>query len=247
MSDAPLHAKPNGSLAVAPARPLAEVSLEDVRAPDPQPSPRVVRYNLLFEQGRCEEALEGFMRLLSEPGGHPMHANVGYCLRALERYEEAVEHFEAYLEELPFKHHAWKALSYCFYKLKDYEGMTKSAREAIKWDIQKDTPDDYPWQQLATAHFLLGDLSTSLKAARKARELNPRNAFAAYYEACVLYAVAEGAPFDEPERLPEELRAKALTCLTSALELMPSLEADALSEGHVTALMGELTEVKKLT
>ena len=244
MSDAPLHLKPSASPPLTPARPLAEVSLEDVRAPDPQPSPRVVRYNLLFEQGRYEEALEGFIRLLSEPEGHPMHANVGYCLRALERYEEAVKHFEAYLEELPFKHHAWKALSYCFYQLKDYEGMTKSAREAIKWDIQKETPDDYPWQQLATAHFLLGDLSTSLKAARKARELNPRNAFAAYYEACVLYAVSEGAPFDEPQRLPEEPRAEALACLTRALELTPSLEADALSEGHVTALVSEALALK---
>jgi hypothetical protein len=63
----------------------------------------------------------------------------------------------------------------------------------------------------------------------------------------VLYAVSEGEPFDEPERLPEEPRAEALACLARALELAPSLEADALSEGHVTALIEELTEVKQPT
>ena len=202
-----------------------------------------MRYNLLFEQGRYEEALEGFLRLLDDPHGQPMHANVAYCYRALGQHEQAVRHFEAYLEELPFKQHAWKALAYSFYELKDYEGMTKSAREAIKWDVQKGVRDDYPWQQLATAHFLLGDLSTSLMAARKASELNPRNAFSLYYEACALYAISEGAELDEPSLIEGleglELRAEATSRLAQSFKLKPELVEEAREEGHVSALIDE--------
>lgn len=206
----------------------------------PLPISKVHRYNTLFERGRYQEALEGFLSLLGEPNGVTMHANVGYCYRALGEHQDAVRHFEAYLEEFPFRQHAWKAMSYCCYELKDYEGMTKSAREAIKWDIQKGTFDDYPWQQLATAHFLVNDLSTCLKAARKALGINPHNAFAAYYESCALFAIAQGAELDEPELLPERpTREEATLKLALALKLRPALEEDVLSEGHVSALLTE--------
>jgi tetratricopeptide (TPR) repeat protein len=171
-----------------------------------------------------------------------MNANIGYCYRALGQHAEAVKHFEAYLEEFPFRQHAWKALSYSYYLLEDYEGMTKSAREAIKWDIQKGTFDDYPWQQLATAHFLVGDLSTCLKAARKALGINPRNAFAAYYEACALLAIAQGAELDEPALLEGDPREGAISQLALALKLRPALERDVIDEGHVTELLEEAQE-----
>jgi|GEM_PF-2467676 len=210
----------------------------------PLPRSRVERYNTLFQRGRYQEALDGFLSLLSEPNGVTMHANIGYCYRALGEHQEAVKHFEAYLEEFPFRQHAWKAMTYCCYELKDYEGMTKSAREAIKWDIQKGTFDDYPWQQLATAHFLVDDMSTSLKAARKALGINPQNAFAAYYEACALFAIDQGAELDDLSLLPEKPpREEAVHKLALALKLRPTLEGDVLSEGHVSALLAEAQEL----
>ena len=210
----------------------------------PLPRSRVERYNTLFQRGQYQEALEGFLGLLEESNGVTMHANIGYCYRALGEHQEAVKHFEAYLEEFPFRQHAWKAMTYCYYELKDYEGMTKSAREAIKWDIQKGTFDDYPWQQLATAHFLVDDLSTSLKASRKALGINPQNAFAAYYEACALFAISQGAELDEPSLLPERpAREEAVHKLALALKLRPTLAGDVLSEGHVSELLAEAQEM----
>jgi tetratricopeptide (TPR) repeat protein len=204
-----------------------------------EPSSRAVeRLNDLFRAGRYEEALEGYRALTLTPAGGPMHANAGYACQALGRHLEAIEHFEAYLEELPFRHHAWKALAYSSYEVRDYERMTRAAREAIRWDIEKSTPDDYPWQQMATAHFLMGDLSTSLKAARKALQLNPSNAFARYYEACVLYRVASGAPIEDPTLLPGgATEGDAAYALSVALTLRPALRADVEEEGHLSALL----------
>ena len=198
----------------------------------------VERLNDLFYAGRHEEALEGYRALTVTPEGAPMHANAGYACQALGRHAEAAAHFEAYLEEFPFRHHAWKALAYSSYALKDYEGMTRAAREAIRWDIERGTPDDYPWQQMATAHFLMGDLSTSLKAARKAQQLNPSNAFARYYEACVLYKVARGEPLEEPALLPNgATEEEAARALAAALTLHPALRADVEEEGYVVDLL----------
>lgn len=209
-------------------------------APAPlAPSSRAVeRLNALFTAGRYEEALEGYRALTTTLHGAPMHANAGYACQALGRHEEAAAHFEAYLEELPFRHHAWKALAYSSYELKDYERMTRAAREAIRWDIEKGTPDDYPWQQMATAHFLMGDLSTSLKAARKALQINTSNPFARYYESCVLYRVARGEALDDPALLPSgATEEEAARALAAALALRPALRADVEEEGHVAPLL----------
>ncbi|MBM4291040.1 MAG: hypothetical protein FJ138_05990 [Deltaproteobacteria bacterium] len=199
----------------------------------------VEHLNALFHAGRHEEALAGYRALAATPLGGPMHANAGYACQALGRHEEAIAHFESYLAELPFRRHAWKAIAYSSYALKDYERMTRAAREAIRWDIERGAPDDYPWQQMATAHFLLGDLSTSLKAARKALQLNPANAFARYYESCVLYRVARGEALDEPALLPAgATEDDAARALAAALALRPALRADVEQEGHVAALLG---------
>ena len=194
--------------------------------------------NHLFRKGHYKDALEEYRELLTGLGGSPMHANVGYCYQALDQHKEAVEHFEKYVEEFPYRHHGWKSLSFSYYHLNDFENMSRCARESIKWDIQRNLPDDYSWQQMATAHFLLGDLSTALKASRKALEINPHNGFSLYYKACILYAVRQGADFDQPELITEPVTLE--TCadmLAEAIACTPSLLKDAEEEGHVTLLL----------
>jgi tetratricopeptide (TPR) repeat protein len=194
--------------------------------------------NHLFRKGHYKDALEGYRDLLTGLGGSPMHSNVGYCYQALDQHQEAVEHFEKYVEEFPYRHHGWKSLSFSYYHLNDFENMSRCARESIKWDIQRNLPDDYSWQQMATAHFLLGDLSTALKASRKALEINPNNGFSLYYKACILYAVRQGADFDQPELITEPVTLE--TCadtLAEAIACTPSLLKDAEEEGHVTLLL----------
>ena len=197
------------------------------------------RSNRFFRAGNYEEALEGYRALLVGVGGTTMNANIGYCLQSLSQHEEAVQFFETYVEEFPYRHHAWKALAFSYYNLKDYEMMSRCARESIKWDINRSTPDDYSWQQMATAHFLLDDFSTSLKASRKALQINPHNGFAKYYEACVVYAVAQGGELDQPELLSDPASAEqAALILAEAIALHPDLINDVRSEGYVEALLG---------
>ena len=192
------------------------------------------RCNQLYHQSKFQEALSGYNRLVEELEDHKLLANVGYTLQALGRHLEAVEAFERYLETFIARHHAWKALCFSHYHLKDYENMTRCAREAIRWDIRLDTPDDYSWQQMATAHFLMGDYSTALKAARKASALNERNPYSRYYEACVISACVEGAAIDNEELFTEDPSYEgALELLKHALELRPELTDELKSEGYL--------------
>ena len=161
-------------------------------------------------------------------------ANVGYTLQALGRHQEAIQAFETYLQTFIARHHAWKAMCFSYYHLEDYEQMTRCAREAIRWDIRLDQHDDYSWQQMATAHFLMGDYSTALKAARKASALNPKNAFALYYEACVISALVEGASLDQEGLLEEEASyEQALVLLQQCLNCQPSLAEELRAEGYL--------------
>ena len=209
-------------------------------------SSELIRCNQLYHQGAYEEALSGYQALVEQLKDEKLLVNVGYTLQALGRHQEAVKAFEQYLETFIARHHAWKALCFSHYNLKDYENMTRCAREAIRWDIRLNTPDDYPWQQMATAHFLMGDHSTALKAARKASMLNEHNPFSRYYEACVLSAYAEGAELDEEGLLSEPPTYQmALDLLKEALEIRPSLRAELKSEGFLDRVFLLLEEQER--
>ena len=192
------------------------------------------RCNRLYQTQHYEEAERGYRELIESREDDKVLANLGYTLQALGRHQEAVVIFERYLKVFMARHHAWKALCFSYYHLEDYENMTRCAREAIMWDIRHDSPDDYSWQQMATAHFLMNDLSTALKAARKSIAINPQNAFSLYYEACILAAIVKGAEFDQPELLvepPSYEEAAERLCL--ALEARPDLKEELAQEGYL--------------
>ena len=202
------------------------------------------RCNQLYRSGSYEEAEAGYRALIQGPGEEKLLANLGYALQSQGRHREAAEAFESYLETFIARHHAWKALCFSYYHLADYENMTRCAREAIRWDIRYDTPDDYSWQQMATAHFLMGDYSTALKASRKASALNAENPFSRYYEACVIAALVEGATLDEPDLLSEPpTYAMAAELLADALEARPDLNDELLKEGYLDQVFPLLEEI----
>ena len=210
-------------------------------------SSELTRCNQLYYQGIYEEALKGYQRLAEQLDDDKVFANIGYTLQALGRHQEAVAAFNRYLETFIARNHAWKALCFSYYHLKDYENMTRCAREAIQWDIRLNTLDDYSWQQMATAHFLMGDYSTALKAARKATALNEHNPYSKYYEACVITAYVEGAEIDATGLLTEEPSyERALELLSSALELRPDLKEELKKEGYLDAVF-ELYETRQLS
>ena len=191
--------------------------------------------NKLYQIGSYEDALAGYETLIRQLGDEKLLANLGYTLQALDRHEEAILAFQKYLKVFIARNHAWKALCFSYYHLKDYENMTRCAREAIRWDIRLNTPDDYSWQQMATAHFLMEDYSTALKAARKASTINERNPFSLYYEACIISALVEGATLDQEGLLEEEPSyEQALALLQKALQFSPKLEAELRDEGYLT-------------
>lgn len=204
------------------------------------------RCNQLYQSGAYGEAERGYRVLIEARNDEKLLANLGYSLQAQGRHEDAVELFERYLETFIGRHHAWKALCFSHYHLKDYESMTRCAREAIRWDIRLDTPDDYSWQQMATAHFLMGDLSTALKAARKSSQINPQNAYALYYQACVITAVSSGADCDHPElfETPPSIE-EAAERLCDALEARPDLEVIFLSEGYLDEAFTLLPQIRE--
>ncbi|MAD60668.1 MAG: hypothetical protein CMH49_04015 [Myxococcales bacterium] len=192
-------------------------------------------YNRLYYQGNYEEALIGFQKLAHTLDDQKLLANVGYTLQALGRHQESIQAFETYLQTFIARHHAWKAMCFSYYHLQDYEQMTRCAREAILWDIRLNQHDDYSWQQMATAHFLMGDYSTALKAARKASALNSKNAFALYYEACVISALVEGASLDQEDLLSDAPSYdQALELLKSCLKYQPQLADELREEGYLT-------------
>lgn len=202
------------------------------------------RCNQLYRSGSYEEAEAGYRALIQGPGEEKLLANLGYALQSQGRHREAAEAFESYLETFIARHHAWKALCFSYYHLADYENMTRCAREAIRWDIRYDTPDDYSWQQMATAHFLMGDYSTALKASRKASALNAENPFSRYYEACIITALVEGATLDEPDLLSEPpTYAMAAELLADALEARPDLNDELLKEGYLDQVFPLLEEI----
>lgn len=205
------------------------------------------RSNQLYRSGAYEEAARGYQELVSGLGEEKVLANLGYALQSLNRHEEAAQAFESYLKVFMARHHAWKALCFSYYHLEDYENMTRCAREAIRWDIRHDTPDDYSWQQMATAHFLMRDYSTALKAARKASALNPENPFSRYYEACVIAAFVDGEPCDEPALLDEPPSyEEAAELLADALEVRPDLEEELRGEGYLDRVFPLLESVRAL-
>jgi tetratricopeptide (TPR) repeat protein len=199
------------------------------------------RANHHFYEQEYTEALSIYENLLTQTGGINMHANVGYCLQKLDRHEEAVKHFETFMTEFPYRHHIWKAMAYSYYTMKDYEMMSRCAREAIKWDIDRNTIDDYSWQQMATAHFLLNDLSTALKAARKSIAINPHNAFAHYYLACIYYRLWQGDYVDQSEKLlPSDVsKTLIIESVAEALALHPELLQDIRDEKLIDDILLE--------
>ena len=205
------------------------------------------RCNRLYRSGAYEEAAEGYRELVSGLGEEKVLANLGYALQSLGRHQEATEAFESYLKVFMARHHAWKALCFSYYHLEDYENMTRCAREAIMWDIRHDTPDDYSWQQMATAHFLMRDYSTALKATRKASALNPKNPYSRYYEACILAAFVEGADCDEPTLLDGSPSYEdAAEFLADALEVRPDLEDELRDEGYLDQVFPLLESIREL-
>lgn len=233
--------------------PETEVGAEMGAEPEPEPikylgaTRELERCNQLYYAGAYEEAARGYQALINGPGEEKLLANLGYALQSLDRHEEAIEAFESYLKVFIARHHAWKALCFSYYHLADYENMTRCAREAIRWDIRHDQLDDYSWQQMATAHFLMGDHSTALKAARKASALNPQNPFSKYYEACVLAAIVAGAELDEPDLIeepPTYLQAAGL--LVDALTLRPDLSDELRAEGFLDQVFPLLEEARAL-
>lgn len=197
-------------------------------------SRKIEHLNQLYHQGEYESALVGYQALVDQFNDQKLLANIGYTLQALGRHQEAIQAFEKYLQTFMARHHAWKALCFSYYHLKDYEQMTRCAREAIRWDIRLNQLDDYSWQQMATAHFLMQDYSTALKAARKASTLNSNNAYAYYYEACVISALVQGAELDQADLLEHEASfEQALSLLKTCLKLKPQLETELREEGFL--------------
>ncbi len=205
----------------------------------------LLRCNKLYHQGLFDEALKGYQTILEKLVDEKVQANIGYTLQALGRHQEATVAFHKYLELFIARNHAWKALCFSYYHLKDYENMTRCAREAIRWDIRLETPDDYPWQQMATAHFLMGDYSTALKAARKASTLNPKNPYAYYYEACIMNVCTEKT-FEEESLFEEEPSYEAaLSLLKTSLKLRPNLEEELRREGFLDEVFSLLDQEPK--
>ena len=201
------------------------------------------RCNQLYYQGQFEDACQGYQALIKNLNDHKLLANLGYSYQALGRHKEAIHAFEKYLETFIARHHAWKAQCYSYYHLKDYENMTRCAREAIRWDIRLNEPDDYSWQQMATAHFLMKDYSTALKAARKASTLNPKNPYSHYYEACIISALVEGAVLDQEDILEQEPSyAAALDLLKTCLEIRSSLYDELKAEGYLDEVFKQLEQ-----
>jgi tetratricopeptide (TPR) repeat protein len=201
------------------------------------------RCNQLYYKGEFEDALVGYKALIKGLDDDKLLANLGYTLQALGQHQEAIKAFEKYLDTFIARHHAWKAQCYSYYHLKDYENMTRCAREAIRWDIRLNLPDDYSWQQMATAHFLMQDYSTALKATRKATFLNPKNPYAYYYEACIITALAEGISLDEDGLLEQEPSYEAsLELLKKCLEIRPSLSDELRAEGYLNEVFTRLDQ-----
>ena len=195
----------------------------------------------LFREEQYEQALEGFKAVLDASEDTLMYANIGYCYQRLEKYELAYQAFQDFVNEWPFKTHGWKAMAYCAYELESYQKMERCALIAIKWDRDlKEDDDEYAWQQLTIAQFLLDKPTQCLNSAWHTLALNPANSYVKYYEAC---ALCHPKTLDLPE---------AKIALLDAVALTPELWKDAHEEGHVKAILNDdyfqgLTEWFKLT
>ena len=187
---------------------------------------RLNESNTLFHQGLYEEALDGFKSVLKSTEDLLMYANIGYCYQKLEKYELAYHAFQSFVTLWPFKTHAWKAMAYCSYEREAYQDMERCALMAIKWDrdLKKDD-DEYAWQQLTIAQFLLNKPKSALNSAWHTLALNPRNSYVKYYEACSL---CHENTLDLEE---------AKIALLDAVSLEPSLWQEAHEEGHVDAIL----------
>jgi tetratricopeptide (TPR) repeat protein len=179
-----------------------------------------------FRDGLYEQALNGFKTVLESSDDSLMYANIGYCYQRLEQYELAYQSFNQFIDQWPFKTHAWKAMAYCAYELKAYQKMERCALIAIKWDRDlKKEDDEYAWQQLTIAQFLLNKPKGCLNSAWHTLALNPTNSYVKYYEACAL-CHEETLDLDE-----------ATIALLDAVTLTPELWTDAQEEGHVDAIL----------
>ena len=180
----------------------------------------------LFREGQYEQALEGFKSVLESSQDSLMYANIGYCYQKLEKFELAYQTFKQFVDQWPFKTHGWKSMAYCAYELQAYGDMLHCALMAIKWDrdLKKDD-DEYAWQQLTIAQFLLNKPQACLNSAWHTLALNPQNSYVKYYEACAL-CHQDTLDIDE-----------AKVALLNAVALTPELWVDAHEEGHLDAIL----------
>lgn len=112
--------------------------------------------NVLYDEGKYEDALEAFRKFLRENPGHllaPSAAEaVGYCQESLGRWKEAIQTYEGVMqgspESLSVARMSYR-LGHCYEKLEDKEKAIEAYEKVIEL-APKSLWADYSGQRLAS-------------------------------------------------------------------------------------------------
>lgn len=128
--------------------------------------------NVLFKEGRNDEALEHFEKALAiEPGHALAHNNLGLALLQKGRFDEAEPHFRKAVELDPKYYKALESLGAVYLKTNRLAEAITSLRAAIALH-----PEAKPLNDLGIALMQSGKPNEGLDAFRRAVALEPGNA-----------------------------------------------------------------------
>ena len=124
-----------------------------------------------FEKDHYSEALDIFLSLLKEDGGHELLEKIAYSYQCLGDFEKALDYYKK--AELVTKPRSWlfNKIAFCYRRLEKHDSAIKYYQESEKID-----PENlYIQTSLGQANMEKGDFETALKYFFKVEYLAPDN------------------------------------------------------------------------
>jgi tetratricopeptide (TPR) repeat protein len=217
--------------------------------------------DMLSDLKKYDEAILWYDKALRIDSNSNILLGKGYCLRKLERYDEAIECFKAVLNN-PYNEEslilAWAEIGDCLFSLERYLG----AVQCYDRSLELDPAQHAVWSVKGNALNKLGRYTEAIRCCDRSLELDPaesggwnvkgkalyylgryREAIECYTRALELDSSWEGIWCNKGDALSELKRYhEAIECYTRALELDPHSSTAWNNKGVTLGELGRYEE-----